>query len=219
MPVQFRGRDPPPGVRQLWNSNAHGIHGAWLRWTRTMPTRHNPHMRELWLSGPVEGVHPLLVPAVHTFLQVRDDVRELLAALSIEQLWTKLGQSAAIGFHAVHLAGATDRLLTYARGETLSDAQLEQVRGGEQSIVGLDSVALISRVDHAMDAAIEQLRATSETTLLQPRYVGRKQLPSTTLGLITHAAEHAYRHAGQIATLRRIVRAPLSPVEFMLGPD
>ena len=162
-------------------------------------------MTEFWLSGPVEGVQPLLVPAAHAFLQVRHDVRDLLSGLSIEQLWMKPNRSAPMGFHAVHIAGATDRLLTYARGEALSDAQLEQVRRGEQSIAGLDSAELISRVDRAMDAAVAQLRAMSETTLLEQRYVGRKRLPSTTYGLVIHAAEHAYRHAGQIATLRRIV--------------
>lgn len=169
------------------------------------PSRRRPLMNEFWLSGPVEGVQPLLVPAVHTFLQVRHDVRDLLSALSIEQLWMKFGQSAPIGFHAVHIAGATDRLLTYARGDALSDAQLDQLRNTEQSISGLDGGELISRVERAMDAAIAQLRATKEATLLEPRQVGRKRLPSTTLGLIAHAAEHAYRHAGQIATLRRIV--------------
>jgi uncharacterized damage-inducible protein DinB len=43
-------------------------------------------------------------------------------------------------------------------------------------------------------------------TLLQRRDVGRKKLPSTTLGLIVHAAEHSSRHAGQIVTLARVVR-------------
>jgi hypothetical protein len=38
------------------------------------------------------------------------------------------------------------------------------------------------------------------------RPVGRKQLPSTRLGLILHAAEHSSRHAGQIVTLNRVVR-------------
>ena len=146
----------------------------------------------------------LLTPVAHTFLQVRHDARGLLSALTAEQLWVRLGQSAPIGFHAVHIAGATDRLLTYARGESLSDTQLQQLRT-EQSLTGVSSDELISLVERAMDAAIAQLRATSEATLPQPRYVGRKRLPSTTFGLMVHAAEHAYRHAGQIATLRRIV--------------
>jgi uncharacterized damage-inducible protein DinB len=52
-----------------------------------------------------------------------------------------------------------------------------------------------------------RLSALPREALLQPRDVGRKKLPSTTLGLILHAAEHSSRHAGQIVTLARIVRA------------
>jgi hypothetical protein len=36
--------------------------------------------------------------------------------------------------------------------------------------------------------------------------VGRAQLPSTTLGLLVHAAEHATRHVGQIITTAKIIR-------------
>jgi len=42
--------------------------------------------------------------------------------------------------------------------------------------------------------------------------VGRQRLPSTVLGLLYHAAEHATRHAGQAATTTTILRggAPTS---------
>jgi uncharacterized damage-inducible protein DinB len=160
-------------------------------------------MTEFWLSGPVDGVPPALTPAAHAILQVREDVPQLLSDLTVEQLWRPIGQSASIGYHAIHLAGATDRLMTYARGEQLTEAQLADVRGAEKSAGGLDSRTLVARVERAMDVALEQLRATPEFSLPAPREVGRKLLPSTTLGLISHAAEHAYRHAGQIATLTR----------------
>jgi hypothetical protein len=52
-----------------------------------------------------------------------------------------------------------------------------------------------------------QLRDTSEQVLLEQRGVGRAQLPSTVLGLLFHGGEHAARHAGQIVTTARIVRA------------
>ena len=54
--------------------------------------------------------------------------------------------------------------------------------------------------DEAVERALEQLRATSETTLLEVRGVGRAQLPSTVLGLLFHAAEHTQRHVGQLVT-------------------
>lgn len=161
-------------------------------------------MTEFWLSGPIEGIQPPLLPAAHTFLQVQHDIRDLLSGLSVPQLWATPGRSAPIGFHALHIAGATDRLLTYARGHALSDAQLDAMKR-EQALSGLESIELIAPVDCAVEAALAQLRATDVKTLFDRRHVGRKRLPSTTLGLITHAAEHAYRHAGQIATLRRIV--------------
>jgi uncharacterized damage-inducible protein DinB len=63
------------------------------------------------------------------------------------------------------------------------------------------------RFGTGLDSAINYLRDVSPETLLLPREVGRKRLPSTTLGLIFHAAEHSARHAGQIVTLTRIVQA------------
>ena len=65
---------------------------------------------------------------------------------------------------------------------------------------------LIISGDNGIEAAVAYLRTVPETSLLQPRPVGRKQLPSTALGLIFHAAEHSSRHAGQIVTLNRVVR-------------
>jgi uncharacterized damage-inducible protein DinB len=36
-------------------------------------------------------------------------------------------------------------------------------------------------------------------------------LPTTVLGLLFHVAEHASRHAGQIATMRKVVTADRVP--------
>ena len=161
-------------------------------------------MTEAWLTGPVRGVHPLLMPAAHSFVQVRDEIGALLDALSIEQLWRSPGHSAPIGFHALHIVGATDRLLTYARGGQLSSEQLAAAKA-EKTGQGLDAPTLVGRVKAAMEGAIERVRDTSPETLTDTREVGRQRLPSTVLGLIFHAAEHATRHSGQISTLRRIV--------------
>jgi uncharacterized damage-inducible protein DinB len=161
-------------------------------------------MTEAWLTGPVPGVPVVFMPAAHSFLQVKQEMPVLLAGLTIDQIWQTVGASTTIGFHAVHLAGATDRLLTYARGEQLSQAQVDAARA-ERDMRGLDAAALIAHVGDAMDHAIAQLRATPERSHQEPREVGRQRLPSTVLGLIMHAGEHATRHAGQIATLRKVV--------------
>jgi uncharacterized damage-inducible protein DinB len=161
-------------------------------------------MTEVWLTGPVEGVDARLMPAAHSFLQVRAEVAQLLEGLTLEQIWARPGASASIGFHALHLAGATERLLTYARGEQLSEAQVAAARA-EKDLGGLDAKAIITRIEAALDAALAQLRATPVSALADARAVGRQRLPSTVLGLLFHAAEHATRHAGQMSTLKRIV--------------
>jgi uncharacterized damage-inducible protein DinB len=108
----------------------------------------------------------------------------------------------------VHLPGSLERLLTYSRGESLSPDQFARLTA-ERS-VHEDRPALsgiLTRFRANLDAAIDYLRTVPEDILLTPREVGRKRLPSTTLGLIFHAAEHSARHAGQIVTLTRVVGA------------
>src|SRR5688500_16740714 len=139
-------------------------------------------MTEYWLTGPVEGVHPLLLPIVHTFLQVREEIPQFLEDLSIDQIWARPGQSAPIGFHAIHLAGAAQRLVTSPRGEQLTEQQLADVRSTEKTVTGLTADVIVARVHAAMDAALAQVRATPADSLTAPRHVGRKLLPSTTLG-------------------------------------
>lgn len=160
-------------------------------------------MAEAWLAGPIEGVDPVLMPAAHAFVQARDDIDRLLSGLQPAEIWARAGQSASIGYHAVHLAGATDRLLTYARGDALSTAQIAAMREEAQTS-GLDPDALRAHVHRAIDAALTQIRSTPASAVFDRREVGRQRLPSTVLGLIFHAAEHATRHAGQIATLCRV---------------
>lgn len=162
---------------------------------------------EVWLRGPVEGIRPLLQPAAHTLLQVREDVLPIVDDLTHEQLWERPGGGAAIGFHLFHLPGSLDRLLTYAQGRPLSEAQfayLSRERTAYDDQPGL--AELKGGLDQGIDAAMAYLRGVTDEQLLEPREVGRKRLPSTTLGLIIHAAEHSARHAGQIVTLNRIVR-------------
>jgi uncharacterized damage-inducible protein DinB len=55
--------------------------------------------------------------------------------------------------------------------------------------------------------AIEQLRRTDINTLADKRGVGRKQIPSTVIGLLFHAAEHVQRHVGQLIVTARILKA------------
>jgi hypothetical protein len=57
----------------------------------------------------------------------------------------------------------------------------------------------------AIDRALNQIRTTPLCTLDEAREVGRDRLPSTVLGLLFHAAEHAQRHSAQIITTAKII--------------
>jgi hypothetical protein len=162
---------------------------------------------EVWLRGPIPGVPPLLMPAAHALAGAGEDVPRVAAGLTVEQLWARPAGAASVGFHLRHIPGILDRLLTYARGEPLTDAQLAYLRAEPDPGDPAPHVdELLRGVDDAIERALAQIRATHEEDLLLPRGVGRLQLPSTVMGLIFHAAEHAQRHTGQVVTLSRIVR-------------
>ena len=164
-------------------------------------------LQEPWLRGPLPGISPLLQPAAHAFVMAREDVTTALAGITGEQLWLEPGGAASLGFHVAHLAGSTDRLLTYARGEALSSAQRETLareRTLSSSQRRLDD--LLSEWHVTVASALQQLSATPDEALLLPRLVGRAQLASTVLGLLFHAAEHASRHTGQVVTTAKLIR-------------
>jgi uncharacterized damage-inducible protein DinB len=162
---------------------------------------------EPWLRGGIPGVPPLLQPVAHALVHAREDVAAAVEDLSPAQVWHRVGNSASIGFHLVHLAGSTDRLLTYARGDALSDAQRSALdrerRVGDE---GPPVHALLQQWDDVVQAALRQLMTTPEASLTEERLVGRAQHPSTVLGLLFHAAEHAARHTGQIVTTAKVLR-------------
>jgi hypothetical protein len=162
---------------------------------------------EVWLRGPMPGIQPYLQPAAHTLQQVREDIVAAVDGLSHAQVWQRPGGAAAIGFHLRHLPGSLDRLLTYSRGEVLSEEQ-HTALAAERTVYDERPALepLLTRLTGGIDQALDYLRTVPADTLLLHREVGRKRLPSTTLGLIFHAAEHSARHAGQIVTLASIVR-------------
>jgi uncharacterized damage-inducible protein DinB len=158
---------------------------------------------EAWLSGPVEGVAPVLQPAAHALIQAREEIAHYATAASVDELWRPRGGGATAGFHALHLAGALDRLFTYAKGEALSDGQKATAKAEAVPHPELDGPALVAIVHEAVERGLAQLRATDPATVLDFRGVGRNQLPSTVLGCLFHGAEHSTRHSGQfISTLK-----------------
>lgn len=161
----------------------------------------------LWLRGPVSDVPHELQGVAHGLLETLEEVKEAVKSFSAEKLWIKPFGVASVGFHLQHLSGATDRLFTIARGEELSEKQAanlvaEQRTTRESGDKSLEE--LVSDYERVVDACLAQLRSTDISTLTESRSVGRRKLPSTAAGLLEHAAQHAYRHTGQIVTTVKI---------------
>jgi uncharacterized damage-inducible protein DinB len=161
---------------------------------------------EVWLRGAIPDIPSLLQPVAHSLLQCREELVAKVSDLTSSQIWATPGDAASIGFHVRHATGSLDRLFTYARGEQLSEAQRAFLTAEMQPDLAPQVAGrLIAGFEEAVERALEQLKQTSESTLLDARGVGRAQLPSTVLGLLFHAAEHTQRHLGQVATTVRIV--------------
>jgi len=162
---------------------------------------------EVWLRGPLNDVPALLQPVVHALLQAREELNELMAGFPEALLWEKLAGMASPGFHLQHLTGVLDRLFTYAKGEALNDEQLAYLAAeGKQGEGETSVVSLVNAFNQKIDAVLQQLKTTDESTLTHWRGVGRAQLPSTVIGLYTHSTEHTMRHLGQLLVAVKVLK-------------
>jgi hypothetical protein len=123
----------------------------------------------------------------------------------VDVLWKRVNGAASAGFHVLHMAGALDRLFTYARGEMLTDAQKAAARAEAQEHTDMDGAALVALFAAQVERAMAQLRATPVDSLLDERKVGRAGLPTTVMGALVHGAEHTARHAGQCVSTVKIL--------------
>lgn len=161
---------------------------------------------EVWQRGPLPDVPALLQPVAHALLQAREELEELLPEISKSILWQRPAGVASPAFHLKHLSGVLDRVFTYARGEALSPGQLQQLKDEDipyQELLTADE--LVKRFNQQVELAINQLKITDEQILTSFRGIGRKQLPTTVIGLLVHAAEHTMRHLGQLRVTIKIL--------------
>lgn len=164
--------------------------------------------REVWQRGPIEGVPPLLQPVAHALLQAVEDAGRYTDDFPSDLLWEKPAQLASVGFHLLHMRGVVDRLFTYARGESLTPVQLEELAAEKEIPPNpVEARDLVKILRNQVDQAIAQLRNTPEATLTEGRTIGRKQIPTTVSGLLFHSAEHCQRHIGQLLVTSRILKA------------
>ncbi|GAB3805845.1 hypothetical protein GCM10028819_39950 [Spirosoma humi] len=162
--------------------------------------------REVWLRGPLSDMPLLVQPIAHALMQAREEVTALMHNFPEQLLWERPAGVASVGFHLQHLRGVLDRLFTYARHEALSTDQLTALASeGKPDRTTISAQELVYQFDKQVEQALAQLRRTDENRLTDFRGVGRAQLPSTVIGLLTHAAEHTMRHVGQLSVTVRVI--------------
>jgi len=159
---------------------------------------------EPWLRG-LPGVSPLTAPILYAFQQAREDLAKYTEDLTVEQIWAKPYGLGSAGFHVRHIAGSTDRLMKYLEEKQLTAAELRALE--TEATPGDTPEELMEELDAAFERAEAIVRALDPATLADPREVGRKRLPTTVIGLLTHIAEHTQRHVGQAISAAKLARA------------
>ncbi len=159
---------------------------------------------EPWMRGPIEGVDPLLAPLIYCFQQAREDITKFAADLTAEQLWTRPHGFGSAGFHIRHAGGAADRLCTYLEGQMLTEQQLQFLKN--EMAEGATFEELFAELDQHLARVEKVVRQVDVSTFREPRGIGRKQLPTTVIGLIVHICEHTQRHVGQAISAAKLAR-------------
>lgn len=160
---------------------------------------------EPWLRGTHTELPAVIRAVLHAFELAQEDVHKWTADLTEAELHASPAGLTPISFHMRHIPGTLDRLLTYAEGNQLSADQLAALRA--ESAHGATREELFAVFDWGFKSAAQRVRAFAESSLNQPRAVGRKQLPTTVGGLLVHLADHTQRHTGQIVTTAKLLKA------------
>ena len=161
--------------------------------------------REAWLGGKLENFSDVKMPAAHALAHAKYEI-ENSTDLSAEELSIRPNGAPSAAFHLKHIAGSIDRLLTYARGENLSEKQFEFLKNETPENANEDFAKLKFEAAESINEALEYLKTISEEKLFDTRTVGREKLETNVFGLLFHIAEHTARHVGQFVTTAKIVK-------------
>jgi len=160
-------------------------------------------MVEPWLRGTLTEVDAVRRQVLHALELAHEDVDRWCVGLSDAEMDARPFGLAPVGFHLRHMAWSLDRLLTYAEGRQLSEAQMGAL--GSELAGGAVAAEVLAEFRSGLAAAMERVRGIAPETYEEARGVGRAMLPSTVGGLLVHCAEHTQRHAGQAVTTAKVV--------------
>lgn len=164
---------------------------------------------EVWMRGQIPEIPILLQPVVHALLQVNEDVQKLITDDLEPYIWIKPFSIASIAFHLQHIVGVTDRMMTYSKGKGLIQAQFEYLASEGKFDEKITIQILKQNLEDTILYSIDEIRKIDPLTLTEERFLGRKQIPTTQVGLLFHSAEHAQRHYGQLLVTVKTIKGLL----------
>jgi uncharacterized damage-inducible protein DinB len=140
---------------------------------------------------------------------LQKEVHECVLGFPENLLYEKPFGRASVGFHLQHIAGVIDRMFTYADGKMLSDRQFRELE--EEQFDSRSLGDILNRLDDNIASALSKLSEVDEGNLTETRYLGRKRIPVTLIGLLFHSAEHGMRHLGQLIVTVSALKQQMHP--------
>jgi len=159
-------------------------------------------MVEPWLRGTLTEVEPVRRAVLHALELAGEDVLRWAEGLSDAEMFARPAGLPSVAFQLRHIVRSLDRLLTYAEGRPLSEAQLAALKTEMDAGAAAE---VLAEFREGLVGAVERVRAFGPESFAEVRGVGRKGLPTTVAGLLIHCAEHTQRHVGQMVTTVKVV--------------
>jgi uncharacterized damage-inducible protein DinB len=160
---------------------------------------------EPWLRGTYADVSAAGRAVLHALDLALDDITKWTAGLTDAEIHSQPLGLTPLAYHLRHIARSTGRILTYAEGNQLTAEQLAALKAestGEESLA-----ELLAEVEISFSNAAERIRVLAAADLNTPRFVGRKQLPTSIGGALIHVADHTQRHVGQVVTTAKVLKS------------
>jgi uncharacterized damage-inducible protein DinB len=163
------------------------------------------NLPEPWLRGTLKEVPAVHRAVLHALELAEIDLHRWCDPLTNDEFNQHYEGIAPVAFHLRHIARSIDRLLTYAEGRALDEAQTAALK--TESEAGAVRNEVFAELDESLARAADRIRAIDPDTLEAARVVGAKQLQTSVGGLLVHVADHTQRHVGQAITTAKFVRA------------
>ena len=147
---------------------------------------------------------------LHALQAAEEDLAKWCGELTDEEIQQRPAGLPSVAFHLRHIPGSIDGLLTYAEGtRVVGRATRGNEAGGFRRDFGQRVATAHCRSD--VQASAERVRRFDPAEFDEPRFVGRRRMPTTVGGLLVHVADHTQRHVGQAIATARLLLANRGP--------